>query len=1061
MKNLRKFPQHAIIALSLIFTANTAFAQYFGQNKPRYQSFDFEILQTPHFDIYHYVDNEDFIKGLAKQTEQWYHAHQSVLEDTFYSKNPVLFYNNHADFQQTNAIFGSIGVGTGGVTEGFKNRVILPYTMTNQQTHHVLGHELVHAFQYHLILRGDSASTQSLENLPLWMVEGLAEYMSIGRVDPHTAMWMRDAVLHDDVPSLKDLNNPEYFPYRYGQAFWAFITGLYGDEIIKPLFMQTARLGLEGAIVSLFPGFTMESLSDAWVNAQKTYYKPFLGDMEENYIGRKIISKENAGEMNISPSLSPNGRYVIFLSEKNLFSTDLYIADARSGKNVRRITRILKNNHLDDISFLESSGTWSPDSKRFAFVGFKEGKNIITIKNPENGKTLQNIEVPGVPAISNPVWSPDGDVLVFSGLVEGQTDLFSYSLKTEKVTQLTNNIYAEIQPNFNSEGTQITFATDQLSMENPENTGNWTLNIAVMDFPVGEVRNLTLFQGAENLNPQFDHQGNILFLSDRDGFRNLYRFEPELDKVYKMTNFLTGISGITKYSPAITVNTDRDRVIFSMYDDDNYNIYQADREDFLEEEIEPYNLDRRAGTLPIVGVDVNREVSQNLDNFESLPSENTSEYAKQPYDPRFGLLTVAGGVGVGVGNGTFGTQTAGAGGIGILFSDILGNNILYGSLNLNGDILDFGGAVQYLNQKHRFAYGVAISHLPIRTGFVNYATDTISYVGENLPVLREDVNILRIFDDNISLIGQYVFNRHLRLEGNAGVNYRYFRWDRYPNFYEAVTGFYRYLGQGEREKVPIPADEIQVGGYQIKKGIFYTTNAALVGDNSSFGLTAPLNGYRFRLDATKYYGTYNMFSNNIDLRGYQWLKPVSLALRFQHFARHGADAESFSPILIGWQGLVHGYDYNQIIKQLNLDSDAPNDNVTFNSQLSKAFSQLSGSKLFLSSFEVRMPFTGPERLALIKSGFLLTDLNVFFDAGVAFDEYSHFKDGEEIRIQQVREDGTLEDVDIFVKPKLALSTGVSLRVNLFGALILEPYLAVPLTLGESRPLLGLNFLPGW
>jgi hypothetical protein len=32
--------------------------------------------------------------------------------------------------------------------------------MTNQQTHHVLGHELVHAFQYHMVLDGDSTNMQ-------------------------------------------------------------------------------------------------------------------------------------------------------------------------------------------------------------------------------------------------------------------------------------------------------------------------------------------------------------------------------------------------------------------------------------------------------------------------------------------------------------------------------------------------------------------------------------------------------------------------------------------------------------------------------------------------------------------------------------------------------------------------------------------------------------------------------------------------------------------------------------------------------------------------------------
>ena len=89
-------------------------------------------------------------------------------------------------------------------------------------------------------------------NLPLWMIEGLAEYLSIGGIDSHTAMWMRDAVMRDDVPSLKDLRNPQYFPYRYGQAFWAFLTGLKGDDIIQPFFVATARAGLDVACMAAF-----------------------------------------------------------------------------------------------------------------------------------------------------------------------------------------------------------------------------------------------------------------------------------------------------------------------------------------------------------------------------------------------------------------------------------------------------------------------------------------------------------------------------------------------------------------------------------------------------------------------------------------------------------------------------------------------------------------------------------------------------------------------------------------------------------------------------------------
>jgi len=264
-----------IIFLLVVFLALSAEplqAQYFGRNKPRYQDNEFKVSETKHFTIYEYLNNPEKLKELAASAELWYQMHQAALQDTFTEKNPLLIYSDHAGFQQTNAIMGDISVGTGGVTEGLRNRVIFPVAMTNQQTDHVLGHELVHAFQYHMVINGDSTRLQNIANLPLWMVEGLAEYLSIGRIDAHTALWMRDAVKNQELPKkLRDLDSGKYFPYRWGQSFWAFVTGVYGDEVIRPLFMNTAKYGLDPAI-RLTLGTTPDSLATAWTDALKNHY---------------------------------------------------------------------------------------------------------------------------------------------------------------------------------------------------------------------------------------------------------------------------------------------------------------------------------------------------------------------------------------------------------------------------------------------------------------------------------------------------------------------------------------------------------------------------------------------------------------------------------------------------------------------------------------------------------------------------------------------------------------------------------------------------------------------
>ena len=45
-------------------------------------------------------------------------------------------------------------------------------------------------------------------------------------------MWMREAARREKLPDIDKLDDPRYFPYRYGQALWAYIGGRFGDEVI-------------------------------------------------------------------------------------------------------------------------------------------------------------------------------------------------------------------------------------------------------------------------------------------------------------------------------------------------------------------------------------------------------------------------------------------------------------------------------------------------------------------------------------------------------------------------------------------------------------------------------------------------------------------------------------------------------------------------------------------------------------------------------------------------------------------------------------------------------------
>jgi hypothetical protein len=1018
-------------------------AQYFGQNKVRYKNLKFKVYKTPHFEIYYYLKNDSMIKRFAQESELWYTLHQQIFRDTFKKPNPIILYANHPDFQQTTAVDGEIDVGTGGITEGLKNRVVMPVMETNQTTRHVIGHELVHAFQYHILLGKDSSSYENINNLPLWMIEGMAEYLSLGKNDSYTAMWMRDAYLNHDIPTVRDLTNSnKYFPYRYGEAFWSFIGSTYGDTVIVPFFKNTAHFGLEYGIKRTF-GYDDKTLSSLWRNAIETTYKPFLKDTAQVPVGHRVIDDKNSGKLNVAPSISPDGKYLAFLSERGLFAIDLFLADAKTGKVLRKLTSKVSNTHIDEFNFIESAGTWSPDSKKFAFSVFNKGRNRMVVVDVAHDRIIDDVSMGKAEQFSNLSWSPDGKSIVLQGLAEGQGDLYLYNFDTKQVTQLTNDKYSDYQPSFSRDGKKIIFSSDRTTYDHSSGQ-DITFNLAELDLATGKITDIKLFDGANNLNPEYSSDGTqIYFLSNRDGFRNMYRYTPATGKVEQMTNLFTGVCGITEYSPALSISNNND-IVYSYYRAQKYSIYNAKASDFSAIPVGGQDVNFSAGILPparSVGVDL---INSNLNNYLVYPKIPTDSIKEIPYKPKFKLDYLASS-GVGASVSQFGAGLAG--GVQGVFSDILGRNQLYAGVAINGEIYDFGGQFVYINQEGRWNFGISISHLPYQTA--NYSVVPTLYPiggGKTIPAINENYDLIRIFEDQVSLFTSYPITKKTRIEFGSGVAWYYYRVDRYTTTFDTLGNELNY----SHNHIPNSTYNSQItnNGIILTPFTLYNVNTALVGDNSFFGVASPLKGYRYRLQAEYDFGTYQFFAPTIDIREYARVAPVTFAARLYGYGRFG-NTGTLYPLYIGYPFLIRGYEVQTFN---NGSGKIPSNGFTSD--------QLSGNRIAVANFEVRLPFTGPEKLSQFKSKFLFTELNLFFDAGLAWDAGDHvkFQSGPDVIGK------TPGGLNIYAQHQRvpATSAGVSLRVNMFGYFVLEPYLAVPFNRTDvTKPVFGLGFTPGW
>ena len=316
-----------------------------------------------------------------------------------------------------------------------------------------------------------------------------------------------------------------------------------------------------------------------------------------------------------------------------------------------------------------------------------------------------------------------------------------------------------------------------------------------------------------------------------------------------------------------------------------------------------------------------------------------------------------------------------------------------------------------------------MSHIPYPFSYLQYRDAILNIGGEPTPVLNLQLILQRIFEDQVSAFAYYPISTTRRIEAGAGLSWYYFRIDAINNYY--LSGFL--IGQ-EREKLESPS------GFNMQR-----LNVAYVGDNSFFGMASPITGQRYRFGVERNFGMVDMYSVTADYRRYINFRPFTLAFRGIHYGRYGKRVQNnlYYPLYLGYPGWIRGYTYNSLYKL----EDALDEKFTFD--------QLQGNRVIMGGIELRVPFTGPERLALIKSNFLFTELAWFADAGVAWDAGTRIT----LDIGKAYADGHRFPV---------FSTGPSLRVNLFGALILEPYYAFPIhTKGIGRGVWGLNFVPGW
>jgi Tol biopolymer transport system component len=518
----------------------------FGKNKVQYHDFEWSFLQTDHFDVYFYQNGQPIAEFVAVEAESAYASIRKLFRYQLVNRVPIVLYNSHNDFQQTNVVSEYLEEGIGGVTELFKNRVVIPFEGGYGSFQHVLHHELVHAVINDMFYGGSIQSiiTNNITlQLPAWFNEGLSEYASL-QWDTNSDMYLRDATIGESLPAIPQLSG--YAAYRCGQSVWWYIARKYGEQKIGEILnriksTRSVEAGFKGAV-----GLGVQELSERWQKEQKVLYWPDIAKREDpaDYARRLTDHKKDGGFYNTSPTISPQGDRIAFISNRDDFF-NLYLMSATDGKVLDKLIDGQTTENLEELHLLTPGLSWSPDGKRLALATKAGAEDAILLLEVEGGD-YEKLTF-GLEGIFSVAWSPLGDKLAFIGNSARESDIYVYDLAGKSLTNLTSDPFADETPQWTPDGRSILFSSDrggyavgtQVRMDTVD---SHQFDLYSIDLATRAVKRLTQWPNSNETSPVVSPDGKrVLFVSDKNGINNIFLLNLDSGQCRPVTNSLSGV----------------------------------------------------------------------------------------------------------------------------------------------------------------------------------------------------------------------------------------------------------------------------------------------------------------------------------------------------------------------------------------------------------------------------------------------------------------------------------------------------------------------------------------
>lgn len=723
----------AVLVLALLVSSAAAqsFAPYYGKNKVKYDKLDWQVYRSPHFEVYYYPEFEQELGRIVSYAESAYEKISNELKHEISYPIPMIVYKTFSEFSQTNLFPSEVPEGVLAFAEPIRTRLVLPIDEAPDKLQELITHELTHIFEFDIIPR-----PLIRRAVPLWVDEGLAEYMANEEWDSLDLMKVRDAAVTDQLPSSQELNTAfTRAPYDFGKSLFEFMEERFGKEGIRQ-FLFALRKSVLGGVGSevYMQAFRMdeEEFNRQYRKWLKERFKPYRDkEVPEDY-SRNLSPDPRKGRYAAALSASPSpSREMLAVMSYNTRDgeLDVVLLSARDGKVLKNLTPGYTG-HFEYIpltgegAFLGRMLAWTHDGDHVGFFGRYRKRRALVLVNVLTAKIDRRIEME-LDQAAFPNFGPEGRYVYFSAIRDGIQDLYRLDLETEELTNLTSDRFADKFPTVSPDGQWLYY-----SRRVSGNEKIYRLNLQKPD----EKQQVT-FGIFDDVGATFSSDGKLLFYSSNedDKIYNVRSVDLETGDILQYTDVLGG-----NFAPALVAAEEGgEQVIFTSYYKGEWGLYRLNLDNPVKE-IPADEIARTEGPVidfvPPVLHQVIPENKRKKGTFEKFFIDGPPPIA----------------VGVTSGGDFYG-------GSGISFSDVLGDkNFTFLALSVR-EFRTYSGS--YTNLSGRLQYSIRGFDSTSFFFASPFTTFTLDRSG-NLATIRQSGGVFAAF---------YPLDRFKRIEFSGGI----------------------------------------------------------------------------------------------------------------------------------------------------------------------------------------------------------------------------------------------------------------------------------------------------